>query len=151
MPHGVIAALTAAMPLIEKLLPLIEKFIDMLSSNSTKYNNDEITTDEFLKNANESLKDLQKEAATNDVVGDEFTFPDDINSASECKEVADTLQKLIDDKKVTDPKMVAKYEGVIASFRKAEADFTAQGKIIDFDSKASTTGDFPFGSLGASV
>jgi hypothetical protein len=139
MPHGVIAAITPFLPLIEKLLPLIEKFIDMLFNSASNYNNGTETKEDFLKNANETLKDLQKEAAENDVIGDEFTFPDSINSADECKEVANTLQKLIDDGKV-DPKNVSKYEELIKAFQKAETDFRDKGVIQDPDAQSGTGG-----------
>jgi hypothetical protein len=131
MPHGVLAALTVAMPLIEKLLPIIEKFIDMLSSSSTNYNNGNESLDQYLKDANSALQAAKDNADNDGISGNEFTLKHEIKTAQDAKDVAAFLQKLLDKPGAVSAADRPKMQETITALLKAADELTAQGKVGD--------------------
>jgi hypothetical protein len=85
----------AALPLIEKLLPIIEKFLNLNSSNSNSYSNGSKPLDQYLKETNKNLQNLQDKLQLKGVSGFEITGK--ITTAQDARDVATELQKILDD------------------------------------------------------
>jgi hypothetical protein len=87
--------ITAILPLIEKLVPIIEKFLHLNSSNSNSYNNGSKPLDQYLKETNKHLQNLQDKLQLKGVTGFEITGK--ISTAQDARDVATELQKILDD------------------------------------------------------
>jgi hypothetical protein len=118
MPH-VVAAVMPIIQLIEKLMPLIEKFIDMISGNNgavDTYNNSNKTDADkktFLDSLNKELEALKKAADEDDIVGNEFTIPDKIDSQVE----VDDMIKALEDIKAKSPALADKIDKLIDALK----------------------------------
>jgi hypothetical protein len=137
MPHAVIVAITPFLPLIEKLLDV---FINLLTQSSQDYNDGKITKDQFLEEANKSLKEMEAQSKANNDPSDDFSFPDNINTAEECFEVANTIQSQIDAGKYNgNPEMLAKAKEVVAAFTKAGHQEALDGNMVDIPTKGKSS------------